>query len=680
MKKRTDDMRPRHAVVLRALERANTTHGRMALVEEIAAAMQDDERALMSKAYIQPFNYAVAKVLSLLLARGLVFSNHQGWRRCYGSVKVLDSASAPLPTIMMARRQRVLQLVHEAVGKPGRAVRAVDVITHAAEKEETQDIPIKHIVHDLACLTQTGELRVLDKIRGDGSGLNLYLPVDASAELYLPKEPLTWLEEVAHSFRQMWEARAQQAAVEGGLPRPVATPEVRAFLEKRSAPLPKQMSPAAVTNALKQLAEANTAVIRKVTRQGEWANLWAPIDVPDERLEIHTTYANPNERIAVAVRRAVERLNRPVTTKEVDDELEVDADLRPPGDYNTARLLIEASKQSIGGSKSQSGAVRKNRVHRYVQRVGQFHGTAYYYPDGEGIDAARAYIEFRRIKAQWIKECASGQLDELESCTLPCLAAGRALLVLASAEHTSDELDRLLAETSLYSETRLGAETLLAELHRIMQRGREWLSARSLTGLKIPSRVSEHTPGWTAEDLLHAIVHLYPPAKTIDAAHKLVPLLDKNIRRIKNSDFTSRFSKESQQAAEYLFDRADALLFAAKQWGGYECCLQANLAGNEIGNLRDPQFIFPALDSKKADIRLTAVACLAFVQSVEGNDLLKQVAMKDVEPGIRQSALWAYGGWTKDIAGVMAQHDPSEDARKFAEEIAKAEGVGIWQL
>lgn len=190
--------------------------------------------------------------------------------------------------------------------------------------------------------------------------------------------------------------------------------------------------------------------------------------------------------------------------------------------------------------------------------------------------------------------------------------------------------------------------------------------------------------GWTAEELLRVLRPLYPRASEIETPHELVRLLHGDIRRIPNPAFGSRFLPDPLQAAEFLFDRTDALLYIAKQWGGLECCLQANLACHELGLLRDPRFIFPALESQSVDERLTTLACCAFLWSDEGNDRLKQAAMREAEPGLRASALWAYkfagGEWAQELAGVMRQHDPSAEVREFAAQVYEADAAGIWRL
>jgi hypothetical protein len=136
---------------------------------------------------------------------------------------------------------------------------------------------------------------------------------------------------------------------------------------------------------------------------------------------------------------------------------------------------------------------------------------------------------------------------------------------------------------------------------------------------------------------------VYPRAAEVDDPTKLVPLLEKSIRRIPNPEHESRWSEDHDRACEYLFDRTDALLEAAKRWGGYQCRLHAMMAQEELGRLRDPRFIFPALEEAAYQRRLRAIACLAFVPSDDGRESLREVATEDADCGVCESAVWAYG-------------------------------------
>lgn len=78
------------------------------------------------------------------------------------------------------------------------------------------------------------------------------------------------------------------------------------------------------------------------------------------------------------------------------------------------------------------------------------------------------------------------------------------------------------------------------------------------------------------------------------------------------------------------------------------CLSQARLQGcvarAELGALRDPRFVLPALAHPDYEVRLVATACLAFL----GHDpavggALRAAAESDPDVGVRQGALWAFG-------------------------------------
>lgn len=190
--------------------------------------------------------------------------------------------------------------------------------------------------------------------------------------------------------------------------------------------------------------------------------------------------------------------------------------------------------------------------------------------------------------------------------------------------------------------------------------------------------------GLTSEELLEILKPLYPQAEKITNPAQLITLKYNSIRRISNPAFVSRFAKDPQVAAEFLYDRTDALLYAAKQWGGPECCLQAMLASNELGLLRDPRFVFPALASKSFEVRLAGVACLAYLRSEKGNKQLRRLAVEDPDAGVRQSAVWAYGfaegERTLDFVRERRDHDTNAHMQAFLDTALQMAEKGWWAL
>lgn len=123
-------------------------------------------------------------------------------------------------------------------------------------------------------------------------------------------------------------------------------------------------------------------------------------------------------------------------------------------------------------------------------------------------------------------------------------------------------------------------------------------------------------------------------------------------------------------------------MYAARRWGGYECSFQAKTASNELGWLRDVRYVFPALRARDIRIRLSGIACLAFLWSEEGNEYLRQMAVADSEPGVRQSALWAYGfadgTGLQELLKERDSNDVNPHVRAFAKKALKLDSKGWW--
>src|SRR5205085_12560577 len=125
------------------------------------------------------------------------------------------------------RRRLVLGIVYRAVEHFGRAVRTGDVLDFAVGLQDEVNIAPELITRDILNLSWTGELTVVGTVRGDEKGINLYLPSDLNPESYMPTEPLTWLEEVAQAFTELWEEELNRATGEGRRPRPISIEQVR---------------------------------------------------------------------------------------------------------------------------------------------------------------------------------------------------------------------------------------------------------------------------------------------------------------------------------------------------------------------------------------------------------------------------------------------------------------------
>ena len=670
-----------HLIVLGALEKANLINNRVVSPKEISEVLSAKDKRKLEQAYANKLPVIISKILGLLLARGVVFSPGKTHpHRFYGSVNVLDPSHTLAPTVQ-SRRRRVLGLVRETVEKLGRAVRTVDILAHAATSEKAQGLSQFDITHDVLNLEHTGELKVVGSIRGDGKGINLYLPADLDASRFRPSQPLTWLDEVAQTIELIWAERIDEAAVKGVRPKPFTTGDVRARIVASQFYSRKELQkdPQIVVNAVGQLANTHDPLLRKIKRKGEKAMLWVPVTVADADIDLGNNYANDAERVGEAARRAAKRLGRPVNVRNIRDEIERDFSLQPAGSSSIFSILSDLSKRVI-----DTGPVtgRRERVNRRIYNVGKIGGDAYYCTENE--QEARAYVKFRQTELRWSGAQAEEQLAALETVSLPWVAKGRALLLLKETHTFQRELEEIVADNSIDGATRNEVHTLQQSIEEMAERIRHWLDSCDVDDSCIPAEIDTSVPGLTSEELLTILKPLYPQAEKITNPAQLITLKYNSIRRIPNPTFVSRFAKEPRVAAEFFYDRTDALIYAAKQWGGPECSLQAMLASNELGFLRDPRFVFPALESTNFEMRLAGVACLAFLWSDEGNRWLRHIAVADPDPGVRQSALWAFGFASYQealkLASHVAENDINPNVRAFAIKLIEASETELWTI
>jgi hypothetical protein len=670
-----------HSIVLRTLKAANIASRRVVNNHEIVRALSDTEATQIKSAYHQNIGTVVGKILTLLQARGLVFSPGKiGGNRFYGATAVFPSGDATLPN-KQTRRGRILFLVRGAVEHFKRAVRIGDVLDYANRRPETCDLDTPTIVHDVLSLAQTGELRIVGIVRGEGNGNNLYLPSELEPALYMPVEPLTWLEEVARAFNEVWAEHLKKAGAENRLPRPVSTGEVRVRWAASPDAHQKARERQPVVNAMGMLAKNSRKqppLVRKIRRKGEKAILWVPVDTPDERVDVGYAHVSDAERVGAAVKRAVEHLGRPVSVRDVADEVDLDPTLKPASSLSLHKLLTDASREliTVGRGKRQERRIRR------VHRVGEVGNVTYYYHSADGLEEAHAYVELQRVETRWLATQAEERLGRIKDCLAPSLAIGGARLVAVEAQNYCHALGDLLA-LKMDGITRRETEDLLERIKMAADEARACITAYSDEILsELPEDVSTDVPGWTAEELFSVLYPIHPILKNDKDHNDLNALLCKRIRRVPNPDFRHRFSKEPRGASEFLFDRADALMYAARRWGGYECSFQAKIASGELGWLRDVRYVFPALRARDIRIRLSGVACLAFLWSEEGNDYLRQTAVADSEPGVRQSALWAYGfAGGKDVHKLLRElcrNDVNANVRSLAKKAMNLNATEWW--
>ncbi len=673
-----DKPKAEHEIVLRAVEIANSAFRRVVAVYEVLKALTPGEVKILEATYSAELSTTVSVVLNLLRARGCVFSPGKlGKHRYYGSPRILDPA-APLPVERESRRQRVLGLVRYTVKKAGRAVRMCDILEEATGFLGTSNLSLTDISRNVMSLKQEGELYLVGSIRGDGKGNNFYLPADIDPRDYVLPESLTWLQAVERTFNDLWGERAVKAKEESRKPRPISTGEVRARLRTYLHYTENLDDPMILINAMQQLARTKRPVVRKIKRSGHRAILWAPTDVMDEGLDLGDAYASDTERICEAVCRAEQALNRPVRIRDIQDQINRDPSLKPGGSLNVFSILADAAKEAI----SEPGGTRIKRATQKIYRIGKIADDSYY--SIGRTPQAKAFIEFGRLELLWTSMRVDEQLKNLDACTLRCVATGRVRLIAKELSNFVRNLNHIRKSGHLRGESMCKADDLRKHIEDTWSTARDWLDSYGLDDPRLPKEVNTNVPSWTADELLEVVRPLYPRARKLKKGTRLIPLMGDAIRRILNPGYTNRFSKDQRLASEYLFDRTDALIYIAKEWGGYECCLQATLAANELGTLRDTRFVFPALEAPDFNARLSAVACLAFLSSEFGNEHLRAISINDPDPGVRQSALWAYGftgaADAQEVLVSRSKEDADDRVRAFAHDLLRVSQDSWWLL
>jgi hypothetical protein len=626
-----------HKIILQALEIANRAFMRVVNVSEILQPLSSKEKAILEDNYGSTLSNITSKILLLLCKQGKVFKTEKvGKLYYYGLAGLLNPAEANLNNFQ-SLRHKVLKLVQVAVVENNRALQMGEIVEFAKNFTEYEKLEPKLISRSVVSLKETGEL-IKISMRGNEKGFGVYLPKEFNPDTYLPKKPLTWLEFTLNIFNEIWKEHLLQAENNNTKPRPISTGEIRAKIVE-SKQFPEKLSdPIILVNALQQLAKTNKPSLRKIKRPNEKTLFWLPVDIKDDKVNLGNSYIHDAERLEEAVKRAGLRLARPVCLSEVREEVKNDPALKPISKIAYHTLLSDLARERIAGRNRKTF---KSNHNKRIYRTGKLQGTSYYYFSDE--PGAIAYIKFRSLEEKWNDLNPSEEITKVESCVLPAVAFGRVKLLAAEINSIGNELKKIqfLEETLGVSNSEM--KYFLECVSEMKSRTEEWLKDKNNMSKYLPQKVETIIKGWTSHELQEFITPFYHRARNLKPKTNIQSLLGNAIRRIPNPNLQRANLRDPRSAAEYLYDETDALIYIAKEWGGPESRYQASSAFNELGILRDPRFIIPDLDNKNFSIRLSAVSCLAFLSSEAGNLRLYQTAINDIDVGVRQSALWAYG-------------------------------------
>ncbi len=570
----------------------------------------------------------------------------------------------------ISRCVRTLSLCGRAVMMHGRGVRASEVwqyaTTFAPGDVHVGALTRKRVVHDLLSLTASKRLRAIGSVRGaTQDGRKLLVPsrwvTDASS--WVPTEPITWLDYGVEAMRRML----------GPADRNMFTAkELRAFLEKdiearqaegRATPVGNTSS-LRVRTALVSLAESREPVVRQVPgRDAVWM-LVGPTP-KDEASVVAEPYATESDRVVEAARRVTQLSRCPVVNaSDLRDAILADPQLALSGITKIADVLADLAKERVDCGNRRRVARRTQRV----RKVGVMHGSAVYWvatgiDDDERLEAARRLVECRGVNAAVTRGRFVERIAALENAHSPIIATGRARQLLREIEDLSTRVHALPRETEELA-------NWLGDLERHANTLLGWLSFRSARGEDIPTEVQHEPPGLTARTLRNLFAPLNAMAASLKVDGSIIQHYQRAIRRVPNPRFVGRRSGDPATAAQYLFDQVDAIAYAARQWGGPKCQLHTFWAVEELGDLRDARYVRAALATGTTSIRQRVMGTLALLQPPDAVELLTNHARNDVNPGVRECALWALGHVLKDAATPLLteviHRDPDASVRRTA--------------
>jgi hypothetical protein len=680
------DLKPEHQIVYSALRVAVGASGSVVTSAQCCEAVLEHERATLVATYQRPAIESVRKILSQLVARNIIYRVGQGRMACYFACEdLLPQSSAVIPTRALSSRRRVLGLLAETVAESGRAALATEVVAHANKTGYSADSP-RDIVVALGSLVKTGDAVVIGTVKAGPMGSNLYLPSGLPVEEYRPQQPLTWLDWLAREVEAFWEKRRAEAEREGRRPRPFTTLEIRDRLRAMPEAEEHLQDPQTLVNDMATLAKyGSQPLLRPVdASQGGHVRLWAPNGVPNSDLDLGTAFGRDSDRIIEALRRAVASVRLPVvSSREVAQQVELDPALKLLGKSSVAYGLADLARSSG----------MRRRIQRVI-KVGRINGVAHYaLASQEGVmplpaEALADVAGFMRLRARWDRDRPRASLEDLALGTLEILRQARAQQLLNDVLNARGTLDRIrlsvCAQACEWPEVLARIDAFSREVDEVFESVQGWLRfRRPHASLTDASQALPAATGWTVEELQEQLRPLWGTAQQMNA-NQLLSVLGERVRRIPNPAFDERLQGRARRGQrEELFDRTDALIFAAQRWGGFTARLMASTAALELGRIRDAQLAVECLSSERTEDRLAAVACLAFEWSEEGLTHLRRRAITDTDAGVRAASLWAYGfAGGPDINSLMSEAttDQSDRVQRMLSRLARRGETGYWKL
>lgn len=634
-----NNLKREHEIVLSALESANLKHKRLCLLKEVTAELSEREQTILDKTYAKKLSLAVSSILVLLTARGLVITfSTKTKQRFLGSKRTLTNFQIPeIPS----RRRKVLALVENAVDHYRRAVRVEDVFNYAGKIKQKLEVSKRKITQDIIGLAQTGELKRMEIEVYGFRGNTFYLPSGLLEADYTPTDTSNWLEKTYKSFQIVWKNKIEEAEIASRKISPITTKEVREKFYKLYPDSVAEITTKRFINLLLYLSTANSPKLRKVNNPQYNSSGWLPIETNDKVvMSPKHFYTSDAERVEEAIRRFEKNYKCPANIQDVEDQINKDVRLELKSKFSIARMLNNAAKQMTVNKFN-------DKIQRKVKYVGSVDGRMYYSTGEIEIQSAETILAFWRLKSQFESLNYTKQIKRIEISTVPLLQFGRFYLLSSEIRNIESELFKLNLETEIERELNAFNQLNQEIINAVKKVEHCKMNCESLINaqydLKELSKniLSVEPVGLIPSEVMKIVYPFYTTARKLKKDNQLVTIFHDAIKRFPNPEFSNRFSKNPRKATEYLFDRTDLLMHTASKWGNRFAHLQALIAKQELGNLRNPKLIFPLLKDKNFTVRLKAVSCLAFITNENIKLVLEGVFENDCEPTVRQLAKWA---------------------------------------
>lgn len=545
-----------------------------------------------------------------------------------------------------ALEERVVRAVGEVARRRGATVTPEEVQAHA----RLDGLDPRVVDRCLRALATRGRVTRLAPTRGSGWVTARYLPPDLDATVYRETARATVREVVLAALRLLWDERDAAARVAStGRVRPPSTDDVAAHAEAGWPEVVAATGPMRrlIAATLARAADGPGAPVRRIRCAASSRVFWAPADVPDADVDVAPGLGD-GERVRTAVQRAEARRGAPARSEDAWEETQAQAELRLRSRQAFSATLARESRPH-GTRPARSPTTGPTRRPPPIQRVGTF-GDDTFYTAGDAA-GGRAYVAALHLWHDWERARADNQIEALGGATLPSVVAGRARLIAADVDGVRDRANRLARDPAARPEDRATAERVRAAATD----ARDALRQSLRLGVGEPGRgthapappLSEHPDDsadyWTPLEAAAALAVIAPEfGDGGDAQRVALSRLSLRVRRVPNPDVVGRRPNRVRASRAYVLNRTDTLLYGAS-WAGCECATQAAVARHELGALRDPRYILCDLASRTYTERLAAVACAAFCWSPAGTAALGRLARRDVDPGVRQAAAWAFG-------------------------------------